>query len=207
LAIVGVGGHGRECLDIAEAAVAAGTHLEISGFFDDAPSEVNSSRVHARGYRILGTFDDLLRDGGYTVCLGVGNAVVRAELGERLAEHGIPSPVLLHPDSSVGARTSLAPGAVLFAGARVTTDVRIGRHAHVNQNATVGHDCILSDYATVHPLAAVSGDVVIGRAAMVGAGAVVLPGVTVGDEARVGAGSCVVRDVSATSVVKGVPAR
>ncbi len=47
----------------------------------------------------------------------------------------------------------------------------------------------------------------IGRRAWLGTRTIVLPGVTIGDDAVVAAGAVVTRDVEATSVVAGVPAR
>jgi sugar O-acyltransferase (sialic acid O-acetyltransferase NeuD family) len=207
LAIVGMGGHGRECLDIAEAMADAGHSLEILGFFDDSPSGKNRERLRNRGYDHLGSFADLQRTPGVAVCLGIGDGPVRARLDAQLMRSGVENAVLIHPECTIGSEVKLSPGVVLFAGSRITTNVRLGRHVHVNQNATIGHDCTVSDYATVHPQAAVSGEVRLGRASMVGAGAVVLPGISVGPGARIGAGACVVGDVRPDTVVKGVPAR
>ena len=45
------------------------------------------------------------------------------------------------------------------------------------------------------------------RAASIGAGATLVPGITVGEHALVGAGAVVTKDVPASSIVTGNPAR
>jgi acetyltransferase-like isoleucine patch superfamily enzyme len=49
--------------------------------------------------------------------------------------------------------------------------------------------------------------VVIGRKVWLGASVIVVPGVTIGDGAIVGAGAVVTKDVPASGIVAGVPAR
>jgi len=207
IAIVGVGGQGRECLDIVRAMTEAGHDIDIRGFYDDAPAAANHELVEAAGFKVLGGFSDLLEDArAVQVVLGVGSGRVRQQLDEALASAGFSSPVLVHPHATIGEGVELGEGSVVFAGARFTTNIRVGRHVHVNQNATIGHDVILADYATVNPQAAVSGGVTVGEAATVGAGAVVLQYLQVADGATVGASACVVRDVAAGMTVVGVPA-
>jgi acetyltransferase-like isoleucine patch superfamily enzyme len=83
----------------------------------------------------------------------------------------------------------------------------VGRHVHIDQNATVGHDSVLADYCRLNPQACISGSVEVGFAAVIGANATVLQGMSIGNNAIVGAGACVVKDVPPNAVVKGVPAR
>ena len=206
--IVGTGGQGRECLDIALAMAENGTPINVQGFLDDDPSPANEQILARRGFAIVGTFETFMKSPGTAeVCIGVGSGAVRLELDQRLRQEHIPSPVLIHPASTLGYGVLLSPGTTIWAGARLTTNIRLGRHVHVNQNVTVGHDSHLDDFVTANPLAAISGNVDVGACATVGAGAVVLQGLTIGSHAMVGAGAVVIHDVMEKSTVMGVPAK
>ncbi|AEV86431.1 sugar O-acetyltransferase [Actinoplanes sp. SE50] len=204
--IVGCGGHGREIFGVVAAVNdAGGGPWKVLGFLDDAPSEANLRALDRLGSGWLGPAALLAGVDAHFV-IGIGDPRVRDGVAAALEPSGRPAARLVHPAATVGPDTGLAEGVVLFAGARVTTNVTLGRHVHLNQNATVGHDSVLDACVQVNPLAAVSGDCRLGRAVLIGTGAVVLQGRSVGDRATVGAGACVVRDVESGRIVKGVPA-
>jgi sugar O-acyltransferase (sialic acid O-acetyltransferase NeuD family) len=208
LVIVGTGGQGREMLDIARAEVADGAKLNLLGFIDDAPSAQSAALVEAQGLPVLGDVQWLCTSGiKAMVLIGIGSGPVRRAVDRRLQAAGFNSPVIRHPSATIGSATTLSPGSCLWAGARLTTNVRVGRHVHVNQNATVGHDTVLADYVTLNPSAAVSGSVSAAEGALVGAGAVVLQGRALGRDTIVGAAACVTRNVRDRETVVGVPAR
>ncbi|MFD6682249.1 NeuD/PglB/VioB family sugar acetyltransferase [Micromonospora parva] len=211
LVIVGCGGHGREVLTIVHAINKASDHgpaWRIGGFVDDAPSEVNLKRLRALGTDYLGRIDALATLPAEThVALGIGDPRGRQTVVDKMAAYPRPAAVLVHPDATVGPDLVHGEGLLVFAGARVTTNVVLGRHVHLNQNATVGHDCVFGDFVSINPLAAVSGGCRVDSGALVGAGAVVLQQRHLATGATVGAAACVVRDVPSHTVVKGVPAQ
>jgi len=210
LVIVGCGGHGREVYGIVTAineAAAGDQPWTVEGFLDDGPSALDVDRVHALGSRVLGSSTWLAGvDADVEYVIGIGSSKTRRAVVDRLPSDTVAA-TLIHPDSTVGLDAVIGPGCVVFAGARVTTNVVLGRHVHLNQNVTVGHDSRLGDFVTVNPLAAMSGGCVVADAATIGTTAAVLQGRSIGAEATVGAGACVTRDVATLAVVKGVPAR
>lgn len=207
LFIIGAGGFGREVFSIIEALENSGVP-HPAGFIDDAPSAADMDHVGALGSQVVGSVADLIgRTEPFSAVLAVGSASAREAIARRLAQSPVTFPVLVHPDTTIGSKVRLAEGVVVAAGSRLSTNIDVGRHVHIDQNAAVGHDCHLSDFSRLNPQACVSGAVTIGRGALVGAGATVLQGLDVGDGATIGAGAVVTRPVPSTATVKGVPAR
>lgn len=209
--VVGAGGFGREVCDVIEAVNAAGSiQIELLGVLDDSPSESNLQLLEKRGMNFLGSTEEFLTQNhgqGIAYFIGIGAPAIKRKIDEAFRAAGFTTIPLVHPDSTIGSRVKVAGGAVICAGARLTTNISVGSHVHININATVGHDVTIGDYVSVNPLAAVSGDVVLEAGVLIGASAFVMQGVNVGEGATVGASACVTSDVFAGTTVIGVPAR
>jgi sugar O-acyltransferase (sialic acid O-acetyltransferase NeuD family) len=206
--IIGAGGFGRETLDVLRAGRAVFAQRDgrrrFLGFLDDgSPDAALLARL---GAEHLGPVDHLEQLPGARYLIGVGEPSMRQLLDERARGFGAEPCSAIHPEASY-ADVEFGLGAVVTAGVRLTNNVRIGRHVHLNLNCTVGHDAVLGDYVTVNPLAAISGNVTLGDRVNVGTGANVIQGVTVGDDGVIGAGAVVLDDVPAGVTVVGVPAR
>lgn len=209
IVVVGAGGFGREVLDIVEAMNHVGATLELLGSIDDSDASVHL--LARRGTSYLGPIDRYIwgltpEDTPWFV-IGIGAGDVRREIDATLTAAGLTPAVLVHPMATVGADTRIGEGCILAAGARVTTNITLGRHTHVHVNATVGHDATLGDFVSVYPCATVSGSVHLADGVAIGTGANVLPGRSIGEGAYVGAGAVVTTDVEPGVTVAGVPAR
>lgn len=210
IVIIGAGGFGREVLDIITDANliggAADRGFDFLGFIDDG--QPPADRLDRLGVRHLGGMDALagLPD-GTVYAIGVGTGSVRRALDARATAAGLRAATLVHSQATIGADVELGEGAVVCAGVRITTNIRVGRHVHLNLNSTVGHEAVLHDYVTVNPLAAVSGDVTIGEASTVGTTACINQGITIGAGVMIASGSAVTSDVPDSVLVAGVPAK
>lgn len=209
LVVVGAGGFGRETLDVVEAINGALPEptFELVGVVDANPSAENIARLTARGTSYLGTDSAWLAGGNRAQYLiGVGSPKARRRVDDAFRAAGLIAAVAIHPSAIIGSMAKIGAGSVICGGVQVSTNVTLGRHVHLNPNATVGHDSVLNDFVSINPAATISGEVVVGTGTLVGAGAVVLQGLSLGEGALIGASACVIRNVVDYAVVKGVPA-
>lgn len=211
LVVVGAGGFGREVLDVVDATNAASESpaWRLLGVVDDRPTDRNLELLRRRGVRYIGSVDESLRaeglDAHYVV--GIGSPKIRRAIANKFQGAGWTAATLVHPSVTLGFDVSIGDGSVLCAGVRLTTNIRLGQHVHLNLNATVGHDTVVGDFVSVNPLASISGDCTLEDDVLIGVAGVVLNGLTVREGATVGGSACVVRTVPPGTVVKGVPAR
>jgi sugar O-acyltransferase (sialic acid O-acetyltransferase NeuD family) len=199
LAVVGAGGHGRVC---AEVAAAAG--YTVVGFVDPQPAlgePINGTPV------IAGTIDELRGRRGLSVLVAIGDNALRNKLFEEASALGLSLPAVIHPAAVVSSTARIGSGTVVMPGAIVAANAEVGRACILNHGCTVDHDSLIEDNAQICPGVHLGGTVRIGTSAFIGTGANVVPGVTIGAGALVAAGAVVLRDVAPGVKVAGVPAR
>ena len=210
LVVVGAGGFGREVIDVVDAVNSSASVplWEVVGVLDDAPSEVNLRRLEKRGVSYLGGTDGHIANSPPAHYLvGVGSPRVRRKMAAKFDNAGWLAATVVHPTATMGFDVRVGDGSVICAGVRLTTNIGLGRHVHLNLNCTVGHDCVIGDFVSVNPLASVSGDCIVEDGVLIGVAGVVLNGLRVGRDAVVGGSACAVKDVPPEVVIVGVPGR
>nr|WP_298248833.1 acetyltransferase [uncultured Halomonas sp.] len=200
LAILGASGHGKV---VADTALQAGWQEVV--FFDDAwpqLTEIGAWPVVGDSRALLETANTF--DG---VIVGIGNNAIRLAKTRELIDARAPIVTIIHPSAVVSPMARLCAGCVVFAGAIVQIDSRLGHACIVNTHASVDHDCVLEDGVHICPGANLAGLVHVGEVSWVGIGASLKQLIRIGRDVVVGAGAAVVEDVADSDAVVGVPAR
>jgi sugar O-acyltransferase (sialic acid O-acetyltransferase NeuD family) len=206
IVIVGAGGHGRELADVVDAINEVEPRYELLGCVDDgAPDRDRLARLGLSHLGPLNTLESMADD--VRCVLGLGSGELRHRFDEWATSLGRQPVTLVHPTAVVGSDVQLDPGVVICALASVTTNVRLGRHTHLNVAVSVAHDVRVGSYVTLSPGCRLSGNVIVEDGVIIGTAAVVLPGVRIGRDTVVGAGAVVTRDLPPAVVAIGVPAR
>lgn len=207
IVIYGAGGFGREVLQIVND-INKNAHDAIWNPLGFLVDKEYLSDTLVNGLPILGTLDWLKSQPDVLVVVALGSASSRRRICEKIEnEVGDCFATVVHPRAWLGDYVELGKGSIICAGTLITTNIKIGRHVHVNIGSTIGHDAILNEYVTLNPSVNVSGNVEIGEGCEIGTGSVLIPHVEVGEWSIVGAGSVVTKSLPADVTAVGAPAR
>lgn len=204
IAIVGAGGLGKEIAVLIHQINQKGLAWNVVGFYDDTYEVGKRIATHL----VLGKVAELNKvDYPLNVVVAIGDPLVKSEVVNKINNHHISYPVLIHPASTIGLEVQLGAGSIITAGCHLTIDIEIGEHVLINLNSTIGHDSRIGSYSSIMPGVHISGFVQIDKSVLIGTGASILQKLQIGSGARIGAGSIVTKSVSTLTTVIGVPAR
>ena len=202
--IVGASGFGRELLAVIESINREKPTWNILGFIDDNLKALEGFDIP---YHVLGTICDWQPKETEMYALAIAAPRTKEKLVPALKNRGAKFATIIAPTSSIGDRTKLGEGVVMFGDVGISVDVTIGNFVFFNALDGIGHDAVIGDYCTFGPKVCISGHTTIGTCVNVGALASTFPGVEVGDYATIGMNSAVIRKVRAGKTVMGVPAK
>ncbi len=167
-----------------------GQGITVIGCIDDDPAMLDQE-VH-QGVRVIGPSERLKglhQDGVRLAYVGVGGVgpngldegSIRARVFNLLLEHGFVVPPLVSRDAHVAPGVTIGLGSVVFPGAVVGAECRIGANVLINQGSQVCHGVTIGDHAHITPGAAIGGNCKVGHGSLIGMGASILLDVEVGD--------------------------
>lgn len=114
----------------------------------------------------------------------------------------------IHPTAQIhGDDVEIGPGSIICAGSIITTNVKIGKHAHINLITTIGHDCVIGDYFTTAPGVQISGNEKIGDRVYFGTRSCMKQKLTICDDVIIGMNAGVVKNITEPGTYIGTPAK
>jgi sugar O-acyltransferase (sialic acid O-acetyltransferase NeuD family) len=199
LVIIGGGGH---AISVANVAYSAGFVVE---YFID-PHARSSELL---GINVLKELGEVLNLEDYSFSIALGDNFLRQRIHQETANQypALNFPPLIHVSSVTSIHSRVGDGTVIMPGAVLGPNSMAGKFCILNTNASIDHDCTMSDYSSIAPGAITGGKVTIGLRSAVSIGAVVKQGVTIGDDVIIGANSYLNVDIPSMIVAYGSPAR
>lgn len=202
--IVGASGFGREVLALIETCNNAAPTWNVLGYIDDNLHALDGFDLP---HKVLGTIQGWQPTGKEQYVLAIAAPRTKEIIVAKLKERGAVFATIIAPTASVGARTKIGEGVVMFGEVGISVDITIGDFVFFNALVGVGHDTVIGDFCTFGPKVCISGGTKIGKCVNVGALASTYPGIKVGDYATIGMNSAAIHRVKENTTVVGVPAR
>ena len=197
LYVIGAGNHAKIVLSTLEA-----SGMECAGIYDDDAS------LHGKclwNVPILGPISALADTPGTMAVIAISDNDIRKEIASRF--ENICWSVLVHPQTCVHSSVHLREGTVVFPGALILADTKIGAHTIINTAAVINQDAEIGSFCHIAPSCAIGNSVKIADRSFIGMGAIVIPYVSINENVTVGAGSTVIKDSGPEGMYVGSPAR
>tara|TARA_R110000772_G_scaffold72280_2_gene157712 strand:- start:482 stop:1072 length:591 start_codon:yes stop_codon:yes gene_type:complete len=143
----------------------------------------------------------------YKVIVAIGDPRDRYNMVQRLPKE-TKYFIFIHPSSQMlGNDTSVGEGSIICAGCILTTNIKIGKHAHLNLQTTIGHDCRIGDYFTTAPGVKVSGNCKIYDCVYIGTNASIKEKISIHSLVTIGLNAGVTNHIEESGVYVGTPTK
>ena len=133
----------------------------------------------------------------YKVIVAIGDPKDRFDMIQRLPKD-TKYFKFIHPSAQIlGKDTFIGEGSIICAGCILTTNITIGKHAHLNLQTTIGHDCRIK----------VSGNCKIYDCVYVGTNASIKEKISIHSLVTIGMNGAVVKHIEEPGTYVGVPVK
>lgn len=165
LLILGAGGHGGCCLDIA---------LEMD-CFENISFLDDGNITDVCGYPVIGNITELNQflSSFPTLCIAIGNNLIRSELFKKAKQSGFQICSLISPRSVISRNTHIGEGCVIFPNAVIESGTRIGNNCIITANSTINHGAMIEDDVLVYSNTVIRPNTVIGHQTRIGSSCVI----------------------------------
>lgn len=151
---------------------------------------------------------DLLNTEVFEVLICIQDANIRKHIVSQLPKKTKYFTFIHKSAQILDANCEIGEGSIICANTVITTNVKIGKHAHLNIGCVIGHDCKVDDYCTLSPMANLGGRVHLKEGVFMGSCANVLPKITIAKASVIGASACVVKSITEEGLTHvGVPSK
>lgn len=142
----------------------------------------------------------------YEIVVAIADSNHRQRIVESLPK-GTKYFTHIHPSAQIhGDDVEIGEGSIICAGTIITTNVKIGKHAHLNLITTIGHDCVIGDYFTTAPGVQISGNETIGNRVYFGTRSCMKQKLTICDDVIIGMNAGLTKSITESGTYIGTPA-
>jgi sugar O-acyltransferase (sialic acid O-acetyltransferase NeuD family) len=203
ICIIGTGGFGRETLTCLIDSISS-TESKIAeiAVFMTPDNDYNEPVI--MGIPVIRDSEFVAEN--YRIVAAIGDPKTRKKVISKLPPE-TEYTTIIHPSATISKWVEIGEGSIITAGTILTCNIKIGKHAHLNLHATIGHDCIIGDFFTAAPAVNISGKCEFGDCVYFGTNSSVREGIKICNNVTVGMGGIVVKNIIDEGIYIGNPVR
>ena len=181
-------------------------NTNVIGFLDDDQKKIGKKFFNIP---VIGSIDSLPKFGdNIGLVVGIAFPQIKKMIIERITTYGQYNfPSLISNHAWISNKVTIGEGTIIYPGASVNYNTKIGAFSILNLNCAIGHDCIINDYSSLAPSVSLAGHTKVGNECELGIGSCSIQSVSIGNGAVIGAGTVLIRDVPDYAVVVGNPGK
>lgn len=191
-AIIGAGGFGREVKSL---------------LLDNNPNEIIDFFVDDKYVDDLSFPISSLNITEYEVVIAIGDPATREKIVNSLPKDTKYFKAIHKSVQILDSNVDIGEGSIICSSSILTTNIKIGKHCHLNLQTTIGHDVRVGDFFTTAPGAKVSGNCSIGDRVYVGTNASIREKIKICADTTIGLNAGVVKNILEPGIYVGVPAK
>jgi sugar O-acyltransferase (sialic acid O-acetyltransferase NeuD family) len=139
--------------------------------------------------------------------VATGGPVIREKLQRQFESLGGAPTSVISSRSQIGNYNRISErGVIIMHNVTITNGVTIGEGTLINMGCILGHGAIIGNFCELSPGVTFS-SCRVGNRCHLGICVALVPGLEIGDDVVAGVGAVVTKNVSASQIIKGVPAR
>lgn len=139
------------------------------------------------------------------IIVAVGNPIIRKSIVDRLPKETKYFTYISKSAKILDETITIGDGSIICSNSVLTTNIKIGKHAHLNLSTTIGHDVIIGDYFTTAPGVHVSGNCCIGDNVYIGTNGSIKEKIKIQSNAVIGLNGGIVKNIDESGVYVGCP--
>lgn len=137
----------------------------------------------------------------------IKNMLLRESLIKQFKAKNILGLNAISQKANLSRNVSCGTGNIILPFVQMGVNLLIGDGNIIFSNSVIEHDCKLGNNINIAPGVSIAGHVVIEDNVYIGVGSSICDGVTIRKNSVIGAGSIVLKDVEASSIYYGTPAK
>ncbi len=202
IAICGLGGAGKEILDLVERSKADRWNNII--FCDKT---VDDAEKIFRGYQVF-TFEqitEMYQPDMVEFIISVGDVYLRRKIYDQIMVSGYNLATLIAPGVNIPKSTLVCDGVIIRDNCYISVDVVLESNSMIQPNTVIGHDVRVGKNSIISSQSVIAGATLVGNNTYIALGCIVKELVTIGDDTIVSMGTVVNKNIDSGVIVRGDP--